>query len=124
MNKELMDKGLKMLESGRYKQGKGYLGNARSGYCCLGIFGLAGDCYFNAADSFLNKDAERLFNLGRALTNEEFKIFGLNECSDYGRQNFLASLNDGQDASGDTDNDHLTFPQIVQMIRYLGWDKE
>ena len=36
MNKEVKDKWVAALKSGKYKQGRGQL-NGESGYCCLGV---------------------------------------------------------------------------------------
>jgi hypothetical protein len=37
MNKELKEKWIQALRSGKYKQGHLFLRNSRNGFCCLGV---------------------------------------------------------------------------------------
>lgn len=50
MKRSLLDKWLKALESGKFKQRAKMLGNAERGYCCLGVLCLVAKQDFDWSD--------------------------------------------------------------------------
>lgn len=109
MNKELRDKWVVALRSGKYQQGTGYLRKGH-GYCCLGVLcdvvdptrwegaTTVGYFYYNPTDGHRNSDVAYLPEEIRALAQLPA-----------GTESELTRMND-------TPDENLSFAQIADWI--------
>ena len=117
MNRELVTKWVKALESGKYKQGEGsfhdVIKNSHGDgigdtYCCLGVADLV--CFGRTHDP----GEKGLFNLSDEYGDQEdidhAQSLGLNE----ELQDKLANMNDGSTGTGEVKR---TFKYIAKYIR-------
>lgn len=117
-----------------YQQAEGRLGN-RDGACCLGVANLLFEFEEDSGGGVLELGHADLLHFTKLVTFEEGAIIHPERLSNHwSRQDALAWLNDSGiwskiwaskiAASTLSHRRGLTFPQIAQLVRYLGWDKE
>jgi len=133
---QYMKEWLETLESPEcpYQQTMGKLGSFNyGGFCCLGVINELFNFGCSEEDGVLENDKAALLHLNVRITTDERTVLFPHRIGELGmfRQDCLAFLNDDGVENTFTISSipphkrtGLTFPQIAQVVRYLGWDKE
>lgn len=90
MKKELKDKWVAALRSGKYEQGQNYLRTEKNKYCCLGVL-----CEVAGIEPVLLKDGYHYGTDNADLDNDLMNKFGLNRDHIYN----LIQMNDDDEES-------------------------
>jgi len=113
MNKELKEKWLAALRSGKYQQGYTYL-SAHGKYCCLGVLcdiaGLEKTAETSFSTLFLLKlPGEPATYMRHSFPEKAIEFFGLNKA----QHNDLIAMNDGHAETG-----QHSFREIADWIEH------
>lgn len=100
---ELQEKWLTALESGKYKQGRAFLGSPDTGLCCLGVLCVVAERDFDDGAFFPPHAVAEAARL-RTRSGDSARSFMVNEF----QCNGLPDAND---------NANATFPEIAAAIR-------